>query len=416
MNPSTLEKQALGNGEILDALPYTSGRWIEAISHLNPRFGGMSTVVPQLGTHLALGENFGVTIAAFSETDESGAIKQRPELAATHWSAKRGVWLRDSSIRRSFEKLIKTAHGIHIHGLWEAHTDVSARTARSLRTPYIISAHGMLEPWALAHKGFKKRIYSALIERRNLNGAACLHALTTAEAEDYRRFGIRKPIAIIPNGTDIPRSVDGALFANQFPAVRGKRVVLFLGRLHFKKGLDILVDAWSYLAAHFPDTVLVLAGPDEENSRAKIEALIQDRGIDNRVVFTGMLERDMKWSALATAHCFVLPSHSEGFSIAILEAMGMGLPVIISEQCHLPEVRQAAAGWEIQPNCASLRAALEELLQQPASTSAEIGNRGRRLVHARFDWPAVASQMAELYRWVQGGPRPEKFELQEVRS
>jgi glycosyltransferase involved in cell wall biosynthesis len=394
----------------------SSRRWLHAVSHLDPKYGGVSAVVPQLGASLARAEGLTIDIASFSARDESYSLGAFPELSGTHWPASRASWILETQLRTRFSGQLMQADGLHVHGLWETHTSVATHIARSLRKPYILSAHGMLEPWALANKGLKKRLYSAFIERNNIENATCLHALTLAEADDYRRFGSRRPIAVIPNGVMLPATVDSSLFLDAFPTLRKKRVVLFLGRMHVKKGIDLLVKAWADVARRFPDAVLVLAGPDCENTRATIESMVEQYGLSDHVVFTGMLAREMKWSALASAHSFVLPSYSEGLSVAVLEAMEMGLPVIVSDRCHLPEVEQYGTGWQIAANVPELTRVLEQMLSNSAVVNAEIGNRGRRLVYDRFAWPVVAAQMAELYRWVLGGPRPRSFALLEVAA
>ncbi len=387
------------------------GRWLTVVSHLDPRYGGLSSVVPQLSSLLATKHHLDVDLAAFCAKGELYLPSNYPNLDTTHWPASRGQWIRDRSLRERFHRLVKSVDGIHIHGLWEQSTAIAAPTARAHRKPYIISAHGMLEKWALSNKRLKKQIYAALFERANVRGAAFLHALTPAEAKDYRRFGATGPIAIIPNGVTIPTSVDSDLFLSQFPALKQKRIVLFLGRIHFKKGLDLLVNAWSQLAALYPDAHLVLAGPDFEGTRATVEKLIEEKGVTSSVHLTGMLRHDLKWSALAAAEGFVLPSYSEGLSVSVLEAMGIGLPVVVTEHCNLPEVRELGAGWQIQSEVGQLASAIRELLSNSARTNSEIGSRGRNLVLTRYNWPTVAEQMSELYRWVQGGPHPHSLEI-----
>ena len=276
----------------------------------------------------------------------------------------------------------------------------------------------MLESWALNNKRIKKAIYSAIAERRNVRGAACLHALTGAEAEDYRRFGARLPIAVIPNGVSVPATIDPEPFLGKFPSLRGKRIVLFLGRIHFKKGLDILVRAWATVAKRWPEAHLVIAGPDFEETRASIEALVAKHDLDRSVLFTDMLHEEMKWSALAAAQCFVLPSYSEGLSVSTLEAMGIGLPVIVTEQCNLPDVARLETGWVIQPNADQLASSLNEFLRNPQTTNFEIGARGRLLVQQRYAWSTVAREMSEVYRWVLrwGPPSPVGRITEELRT
>lgn len=387
------------------------GQWVNVVSHLDARYGGLSAVVPQLASAIAASTNFRVGLAAFCADDEVCSFSAYPDLGVTRWPMGRLDWLRHRSLTRSFRDLLGDADGIHIHGLWEQSTTVAAHAARALRKPYVLSAHGMLESWALKNKRVKKAIYASLTERQNVNGAACLHALTQAEAADYRRFGSRCPIAVIPNGVTVPQHIDPEPFFWTFPSLRGKRIVLFLGRIHFKKGLDILIEAWATLAKKWPEAHLVLAGPDFEATRANIEVLISERGLDERVLFTGMLRDEIKWSALAAAQCYILPSYSEGLSVSTLEAMGAGLPVIVTQQCNLPEVAKFEAGWVIQPEADQVAAALSEFLQNSESVNQQIGNRGRLLVAEQYNWSLVAKKMSAVYQWVQGGSIPDSVDL-----
>ena len=394
----------------------TASVWTQVLSHLDPRFGGLSTVVPLLSSRLIECQHMQVGLAAFCDPDEKTALNAFPDLSLTCWPSARIPWLKQPALRHKFRDTLSCSNGIHIHGLWEASSVVAARCARKLCKPYIVSAHGMLEPWALANKGLKKWLYSSLIERSTLEGAACLHALTLAEAEDYRRFGSKRPIAIIPNGVSAPKGMNARAFLDRFPELNGKRFVLFLGRIHYKKGLDILMNAWAAIQANFPDIVLVLAGPNSENSRARLETQIKSLNIGSSVFFTGMLDTVLKWSALSAAYCFVLPSYSEGLSVATLEALSAGVPVIVTDHCHLPEVARYGAGWEISATKESLQKALTEAMELSGLEMGEIGVRGLQLVEERFSWSIIARQMADLYRWVETGSLPSTFVLLEATS
>jgi glycosyltransferase involved in cell wall biosynthesis len=386
--------------------------WVSVVSHLDPRYGGLSAVVPRLASAIAGSTGIRVKIEAFCAPDEAFRFPESSELAITRWPASRLTWIKDWHLTRAFRDQLKGAAGIHIHGLWEQSTAAAADAARVLKRPYVLSAHGMLESWALNNKRIKKAIDSAFVERSNVRGAACLHALTLAEAEDYRRFGARLPIAVIPNGVSVPRTIDPEPFFEKYPSLRGKKIVLFLGRIHFKKGLDILVRAWATIAKRWPEAHLVIAGPDFEETRASIETLVSERHLDESVLFAGMLQEEMKWSALAAAQCFVLPSYSEGLSVSTLEAMGAGLPVIVTQQCNLPDVARLETGWVIRPNADEVASALEEFLRNPRTTNLQIGARGRLLVQERYSWSKVAKEMSEVYLWVQGdGPLPQSVDL-----
>lgn len=390
--------------------PVASG-WLAVVPHLDPKYGGLSAAVPALASAVADAQHRSLSLAAFCHADEHFLPTVSNRVAIHHLPLARGAWLRDSPARQHFRQLITRSAGVHIHGLWQPSTSTAARLARKQNKPYVISAHGMLERWALANKRLKKAVYAALLERANLQAAACLHALTEAEAEDYRRFGLTNPIAVIPNGVAVPGSPSAEPFLAQFPELRNKRLILFLGRIHFKKGLDLLVEAWSRLASEWPEAQLVLAGPDSENTRARVEAQLSASGIASRVTFTGMLTGKRKWSALAAADFFVLPSYSEGLSVSVLEAMGMGRPVLVTRQCNLPEVAEQRCGWVIEARPDALTNSLAAALRSSAAEREMLGENGHSLIARSYTWPVVGIQMASLYAWLGGGPRPQGVKL-----
>jgi glycosyltransferase involved in cell wall biosynthesis len=381
------------------------GTWLQVVSQLDPRFGGISALMPRMceSTNAAGTQ---VSIAGFCGANEDTRELEKGNIPFSRFPLGRMRWVSDRRLRQGFNKLVQASDGLHIHGIWNEHCVASGALARSADKPYIISAHGMLERWAVQHKRLKKWLYSLLLERNNLRQAACLHALTKAEVEDYRRYGLSNPIAVIPNGVDVPRVANSELFLQAYPHLRDKRLILFLSRIHHKKGLKILCQAWRNLHRKVGDAHLVLAGPDFENTRASIESLVDQLGMRASVTFTGMLRHTMKWSALAAADLFVLPSYSEGFSVAVLEAMGMAVPVLISRPCNFPEVADEGCGLVIDSNAPDLEDALLVLLNGNRSDLVRMGHRGRDLVEARYTWPAVGKQIAEVYDWVLGGPEP----------
>lgn len=390
-------------------------RWLQVVSHLDPKYGGLSSAVPALGRYLDERSHVRSSLAAFCVPGEHYEPEGYIHGQLTFWPASRKQWLpstlRANPLRDEFKDLVRKADGVHIHGLWEASTAVAASTARKLGIAYIISAHGMLEPWALRNHRLRKLAYSLFIESHNVRHASGLHALSRAEAHQFIRFGARSPIAVIPNGVDMPVSNNPALFLDRFAHLRGKRILLFLSRLHPKKGVDLLLQAWSQLASTFPEAHLVIAGPDFEGTRAGLERIVAANELQNSVTFTGMLRDELKWSALAAAECFVLPSHSEGLSVSILEALGMGLPVIVTWPCNMPEVREFQTGWLIPTTVPALTSAVEALLQNSPQTNQQIGSRGKDLIATRYTWTIVAQQMADFYAWVLGGPAPSSLNL-----
>jgi glycosyltransferase involved in cell wall biosynthesis len=386
------------------------GRWMTVLTHLDPCYGGLSSAVPELASSVATQNGMAMPLAAFCSRDEQYSPARFPLLSIERWPAHR-FWFLSPALTARFARSLATIDGLHIHGLWEQSSYVAARAARQRRRCYIFSAHGMLERWALANKRVRKMLYSALIERANLNGARCLHALTRAEADDYLAWGATRPVAIVPNGVHIPSESSPDLFLNAWPELRGSRIVLFLGRIHFKKGIDLLIRAWRRVAEEHRDAHLVLAGPDSQGMQPLAIRLIQETQLENRISFTGMLRDRMKWSALAAAECFVLPSYSEGLSVSALEAMAAARPVILSRACNLPEVAERDAGIVVQAAADPLADALGQILTNSRAANAAMGLRGRRLVEERYSWSCVGRQMSEVYAWALGDAPPGTVEI-----
>lgn len=332
--------------------------WLYVVSHTDPRYGGLSSAVPALAASISAQQLFDVSLAAFCAPGETYQPSSMGSEQVTFWPTSRKQWALNGRLKSDFADAVRAADGLHVHGIWEESTAVACKLARKLDKPYVLSAHGMLEPWALATKQLKKRVYAVLVERANVSGARCLHALTAAEAGQYRSFGATCPIAVVPNSVEQPKGATADLFLQRYPELRGKRIVLFLSRLHPKKGLDLLVAAWARASQGHAEAQLVIAGPDSEGMQASLIAQAGQAGVLDRITFTGMLSGDLKWSALKAAEAYVLPSYSEGLSMALLEAMGVGLPVIATRACNMPEITTYGAGWEIEATADDVTSAL----------------------------------------------------------
>ena len=308
--------------------------------------------------------------------------------------------------------LVRASHAdvIHSHGLWMWSDWVASQSARARNKPHIVSPHGMLEPWAMANSARKKAVMWRVFQQRALNNAHALHALCEAEQKAMRALGLTNPIAVIPNGvnlaefSDLP---DASEFDAAFPIARNRKILLFMARLHPKKGLVPLLHAWKELASEFGDWLLILAGPDEGGHRAELEKLIEEFELHQAATFTGMLDGTLKRAALSRADAFVLPSFSEGFSIAILEAMACRLPVLLTPECHFPDAVRDNAALEARPDAKSLAQFGRELLRLNDEERAQMGGRGYNLVARDYTWESVARAWKALYRWSAGeGPKP----------
>jgi glycosyltransferase involved in cell wall biosynthesis len=388
-----------------------SSTWLQVISHVSPLYGGIAMSVPQISRATESQSSHACPIAGFFDEAELEDITPSRRTGFDIFPPSRLRWLMDTRSRQRLFDRIRSSAGVHIHGIWETHCMAAAEIARSTKRPYMISAHGMLEQYALNHKRFKKALYAALSERRRLQRAACLRALSADEVNDYRRLGMTNPVAIIPNSVDPPVDVRPDLFWEAHPELIGKRIVLFLGRLHPKKGLPLLLQAWSRRARRSEDLHLVIAGPDAENTRALLENMTDELKLRSSLTFTGMLTGEYKWSALAAAKLFVLPSYSEGFSVAALEALAMGVPSIVTVPCHIPEVAIHGCGWVVSPDAGELESALNDFLDLSRDDAARLGERGRRLARQRFHPSVVGKQMAQVYDWLQSGVKPNDVEI-----
>jgi glycosyltransferase involved in cell wall biosynthesis len=265
----------------------------------------------------------------------------------------------------------------------------------------------MLDVWALNQGRFKKRIYSALIERQTLRRAALIHAVRENEAEDVRRFGITTEVVTIPNGVnpvEFDQLPERETFIKKHQFLMGKTIFLFLGRLHPKKGVALLAKAFSEIARSRSDVALIIAGPDEVGFRKEMEKCLNAEGAAGRYVFTGLLSTEERREVLAAADVFVLPSFSEGFPIAPLEALASGLPVILTEACNIPGIEANGAGLIIKAETPALRDAMLKLASNEALRN-EMGRKGRNLVLAKYTWDEIAARLTEVYRAVLDGPR-----------
>lgn len=311
---------------------------------------------------------------------------------------------------RDLESYVRSAEVVQLHGLWQAHTRRGARAARRAGVPYLVAAHGMAEPWALRHKAWKKRVYTALVEGRNLRRAACLHALSRPEVGHLRHLAPGAPVALVPNGVDLapfddlpPRSV----LEGRHPELIGKFLLLFLARLHVKKGLDLLAEALGAIRDDHPDVHLLLAGNDD-GAKGPFLDRIAALGLSRRVTVLGHVGGERARIVWGAADAFILPSYSEGFSMAILEALAARRPAVVTTACHFPELRRAEGGIVVEPTYVGVTRGLRDLLERSAPERADLAARGRGLVEARYTWAEQGRRLADVYRWVaSGGPEPE---------
>lgn len=295
-------------------------------------------------------------------------------------------------------------HVVHTHGLW-MHTSADVSSWSRGSKPYIVSPHGMLDRWALRNSQFKKRVARILYEDRHLFGARCVHALTDTEAGAIRELGYGGRIRVIPNGVELPPETaqPPPPWAGDLP--KGSRVLLYLGRLHPKKNLLGLLQAFTLMrvAEGFSEWVLVIAGPSEGSHGAILEAAIRELELERHVHLVGPLYGPCKDAAFRNAEAFVLPSLSEGLPMAVLEAWAHRLPVAMSEECNLPLGFSADAAHPIGTDPNEMASDLATFLRSSRADLRKMGLRGHAVVARHFSWEAVAAEFREVYNSVYGG-------------
>jgi poly(glycerol-phosphate) alpha-glucosyltransferase len=267
----------------------------------------------------------------------------------------------------------------------------------------------MLDPWALHNSGWKKRLAAAVYENANIRTAACVHALNPAEEEAIRDYGFAGPVCVIPNGVN-PPAADQPILPTPWWMKNdpGARTLLYLGRLHPKKGLPNLMSAWSRLDLETRKRWrLVVAGWDEYSHQTALRRMATALRIEASVTFTGPLFGEDKKAAFQHCHGFILPSLSEGLPMVLLEAWAYGKPVLMTPQCNLPEGFEAGAALRIEPEEESILGGLTNFLAMEDTERERMGANGRALVQERFAWPVITAEMAAVYRWLAGrGPKP----------
>ncbi len=308
-------------------------------------------------------------------------------------------------LARAVRAAVRGAAVVHVHALWEEVQHQAARAARRLGRPYVVRPCGMLDPWSLGQSSLKKRLYLWWRLRRHLDRAAALHFTTPIERDLTAPLRLGAPAVVEPNGirpAEFDRLPPRGEFRTRHGIPAGVPVCLFLGRVHPKKGLDLLVPAF---AAAGDRGHLVVAGPDDDGYGREVRAAVERAGLVGRVHFVGMLRGADKLAALADADLFALPSRQENFGNAVVEALAAGLPVVISDQVNLwPEIAAAAVGGVVPLDVAALAAELRRWLDAP-DLRAEVAPQARRLVRERFDWAAIAGRWADHYAGMVAGRR-----------
>jgi glycosyltransferase involved in cell wall biosynthesis len=373
------------------------------IAGIDPESGGPSRCVPSLAHGLA---HQGIDVSLLTLCSDRNVLKSKE----TYEYALYGFEFKGSGISKlkAVERLRQdlciqvrefAGHSIiHDNGIWLLSNHAAVSVARKTRTPSVVSTHGMLSPWAINHKALKKKIAWQLYLKRDLCAVDLIHATSQQEAECIFESGLHKPVAIVPNGVDVPpwreRTATGI----------DKKTILFLSRIYPVKGLLNLVNAWQQIKAS--DWRIVVAGHDEAGHQKEVMAAVHAAGLQDWFEFVGPVGDNDKWNRFFNADLFVLPSFSENFGIVVAEALACGVPVITTTGTPWQELITHKCGWWVDVGVQPLVDALVNAISLSDSERSAMGIRGRQLVESSYGWDKIASEMLSVYEWILRGGSP----------
>ena len=366
---------------------------LHVISGLDPQNGGTTTALVGMAAsqaHVGLD----VTVLSTWKIEDGKPVAdglRAKGVQVIHIGPATGKLSRHPELKKMMMGAVNNADVVHIHGLFEQAQHDAARAAMELRKPYVITPHGMLSPWNMQQNKWGKKLYMLWRLQKNLHHAAAIHYTTDAERDLAIPLKLPGKAVVMPLGLDVEefKSLpERGTFRRQFPQLADQPFVLFLGRLDYKKGLDILIPAFA--DANLPNVKLVLAGPDRDGYGPTVRRLVELHHLQDRVIFTGMLHGKDRLAAYVDASLFALTSYQENFGITVIEAMACGCPVLISDQVNIfSQVNIAKAGRVVAANREQTKLALAEMINDSQSES--MGKNGRDFAMDKYDWIQIAA-------------------------
>jgi glycosyltransferase involved in cell wall biosynthesis len=376
---------------------------------MHPTAGGppvvverLSLLTPSHGWHAAV-----ITTSLYCDDDGEkvqSSLGQRVNLQVLRTVGPRALKLTKGAFE-AIDKAVQQADVVHLHTLWHPLNTIARKACQRHCRKYALMPHGMLDPYSLRQRLWRKRLYLATVEGQNLRAASRIIFTTPLEEQAARQTLPWLPNGeVVPLGADPPphasREASACVFTRLFPRVSNRKCLLFLGRIHEKKGLERLIKILPAITQKHPDALLVVAGSGDPNYVNLVKRLVRAEGVEDQVLFTGMLTGDAKFGAFACARAFLLPSRQENFAIAMAEAMHMAVPVIISNKVNAwPFVRAANAGFVVEEESIELGFArhIDDILCNP-NMARRLGECAKQCALEHFTWERSARDMVSLYQ------------------
>lgn len=348
--------------------------------------GGPSRSVPMLVKGLA---ELGAEVTLMTQWSEKMNTHALDETTAK-------MYVLDSFKEDEIEAFIRKGKFdiVQLQGMWDLRYHKLAKICRRLNIPYIETPRGMLEPWSLAQKKWKKRLALWLYQMNDLNHAACIYTTAEDEARNVKALGVKAPCAVIPNGIEVDSykcrtSMDGV-----------KKQVLFLSRIHVKKGIELLIEAWARIVEDFPGWSLLIVGNGEADYVESLRNKVKEHGVGESVTISEPVFGEAKVKLYQSSALFVLPSYSENFGMVIAEAMSCGVPVITTRYCPWEILNETGTGWCIDLSVDNLTDTLRQAMGMNADILYEMGQKASLLVSEKFDYRSVAKKTMEMYKLI----------------
>ena len=382
---------------------------LHLIPYMHPDAGGPPVVVDRFCRELkSRGHSASViTTDALCPTDDSDWTKpfeQRYEFTVLP-SLRRNVFGYSRQLKPLLEARVDEFDLVHVHNLWSYMNIAVSRVCHKQNVPFVVSTHGMLDPNSLSRKSSKKKLYGRLIEFPRLRRASGMIYTHKEEQALANSSCSGLPAGyVVPLGADEPPS-EGiteakAELLKKYPVFKDKKLVLFFGRLHPKKGLDLLIPAMKVLSQKLPAVHLVLAGPIDDGYQIKIDRMIKENQLEEQITFTGPVYETQKWAMLSLADLFVLPSYQENFAITVVEALRVGLPVVLSEHVNIwQDIVSANAGLKCLLDPVDIANTLEKVLNNEM-LHRKLSANGPALVEREFTWQVAGEKLLESYQQV----------------
>jgi glycosyltransferase involved in cell wall biosynthesis len=376
-------------------------RAVHVIAGISPTDGGPSYSVPRLCKALAeTGVRTTILSVAANPASELESADSDADRRSWPWDYAAVPIVRElrasSALLSDLVREAAASHVIHNHGLWLMPNVYAGWVASRGRTPLVVAPRGMLGGAALRFSRLKKLLFWQLLQGPALRCASCYHATSRQEYEEIRAYGLTQPVALVPNGIDLPKLDDAR------PKERtANRSLLSLGRIHPKKGLDRLVRAWAELESTYPDWRLRIVGPAELGHDDKLRRLAKSLGLERVSIEPGVYGEE-KSAAFRRADLFVLPTLNENFAMTVAESLAEGTPVVCTKGAPWAGLQIERCGWWIDHGVEPLAATLSSAMRLSREDLAAMGRRGRAWMARDFGWDAIASKMTTVYAWVAG--------------